>query len=78
VLDGTANPDGAGLLVRGQEYQPLFRQDFDPRVLGPLIRLARLADAVADDLQEHPDSGIRRSAAALAARAHPVLTAFND
>jgi hypothetical protein len=64
--------------VRGQEYQPLLREDFDPRVLDGLLRLARLAATVADGLRECPDGSVRRSAAVLAARAHPLLAAFDE
>jgi hypothetical protein len=78
VLHGTANPDGAGLLLRGQEYQPAPRGDFDPLVLDGLVRLARLAGTVADALRECPDASVRRSAAVLAARAHPIRAAFDD
>jgi hypothetical protein len=78
LLDGTANADGAGLLVRGQEYQPQLRQDFDPLVVGLLLRMARLAATAADALRDCPDPEVRRSAAVLAARAHPLRAAFND
>jgi hypothetical protein len=59
-------------LRRGLEYQPVTRADLEPRLVESLIRLARLADSVAESLREHPDSAVRRSAAILAARAHPV------
>ena len=78
VLEGTTNPDGAGLLLKGREYQPSFRADFDPLVLEGLLRLARLAGTVADALRDCPDPQVRRSAAVLAARAHPLLAAFDD
>ena len=78
MLDGTANPDGPGLLVRGDEYQPLLRQDLEPFVVGALIRMARLAGSAADALRDCPDPDVRRSAAILAARAHPVRVAFDD
>jgi hypothetical protein len=77
VLDGTANPDGPGLLVRGSEYQPLQAHEIDADVTGALIRLARLAGSLADALRECPDQAVRRSAAILAARAHPVRAAFD-
>jgi hypothetical protein len=78
VLDGSANPDGGpGLLVRGHEYEPLLRSDFDPFVLDALIRMARLAGSVADALRDCPDPAVRRSAAVLAARAHPLRAAFD-
>lgn len=38
-----------------------------------LVRLAQIADRAGETLREHPDSSVRRSAALLAARAHPVL-----
>ena len=48
ILEGTANPEGAGLLLRGREYQPSLVSDFDPLVLNGLMRMARLAGTVAD------------------------------
>jgi hypothetical protein len=77
VWEGTANFDGAGMLMRGREYQPVLREDLEARVVEPLIRLARLGDSVAAGLSECPDPAVRRSAAVLAARAHPVLVAFD-
>jgi hypothetical protein len=78
VLDGTANPDGPGLLVRGLEYQPLLRQDFDPNVIEPLLRLAHLAETVAEHVRDCPDPAVRRSVAVLSARAHPLVAAFDE
>jgi len=82
VLQGTANPEGPGLLVRGHEYAPLLRSDFDAEraalVVDALVRLARLAGATADALRECPDPAVRRSAAILAARAYPIRAAFDD
>jgi hypothetical protein len=78
VLHGTANPDGPGLLVRGQESQPLLRADLDSHTIDALMRLARLAGSVADALRDCPDPAVRRSAAILAARAHPLRAAFDD
>jgi hypothetical protein len=78
IVDGTANPEGAGLLLRGREYQPAQRGQFDPLVLDGLLRLARLAGTVADALRDYPDANVRRSAAILAARAHPLRAAFDD
>ena len=78
ILNGTANPNGPGLLLRGLEYQPVQRTDLDPLVVAALIRLARLAGTVADTLAERPDTRVRRSAALLAARAHPIRAAFDD
>jgi hypothetical protein len=43
-----------------------------------LVRLGRLAEDVADTLRDHPDPSVRRSAAVLAARAHPLLAAVDD
>jgi hypothetical protein len=45
----------------------------DPLVVSAVARLARLADSVSQALREHPDPEVRRSAALLAARAHPIL-----
>ncbi len=78
VLAGTANPDGPGLLERGYEYAPLSRQDLDAFVVAAVVRMARLAGSVAEALADCPDLLVRRSAAVLAARAHPVLVAFDD
>jgi hypothetical protein len=66
------------MLLRGLEYQPLRRGDVEPHLLEPLLRLARLAEACAETLRDHPDADVRRSAAVLAARAHPLRAAFND
>jgi len=74
----TANPDGPGLLERGSEYQPVLQTDLDARVVHALVRLARLADSVAEALRESPDPAVRRSAAVLAARAHPVRTGLDE
>lgn len=38
-----------------------------------VVRLAQLADRAGDTLREHPDPLVRRAAALLTARAHPVL-----
>jgi hypothetical protein len=77
LLEGAADPDGRGLLLRGLEYQPLARANVDPRLLEVLLRLARLAESAGRDLCQHPDSRVRRSAAVLAARAHPLRAAFD-
>lgn len=66
------------MLLRGDEYQPSFRPDFDPLVLDGLLRMARLAGTVADALRDCPNPHVRRSAAVLAARAHPLRAAFDD
>jgi hypothetical protein len=60
------------------ESQPLPYQELDALVVGALIRLARLAGSAADALRECPDPAVRRSAAILAARAHPIRAAFDD
>ena len=72
LLDATADPEGRGLLLRGDEFQPVTRADLDPRLVEPLLRLARLAERVAATMRDHPDPAVRRSAAVLAARAHPL------
>lgn len=38
-----------------------------------MVRLAEVADRAGETLREHPDPSVRRAAALLAARAHPVL-----
>jgi hypothetical protein len=77
LLDATADPDGRGLLLRGQEYQPVARRDLDPQIVEPLLRLARLADSLSVTFRHHPDPQVRRSAAVLAARAHPIRAALD-
>ena len=77
IWSATANPDGPGLLERGLEYEPRDAKAFEPVVVAGLVRLARLAETVGDTLREYPDADVRRSAAILAARAHPVLAAFD-
>ncbi len=77
LLDGTADPDGRGLLLRGREFQPVSRGQVDPHLLDSLLRLARLAETVAAVLRDHPAPAIRRSAAIVAARAHPLRAAFD-
>jgi hypothetical protein len=42
-----------------------------------VVRLARLAESVAEVLRECPEPDVRRSAAVLAARAHPVRAALD-
>jgi hypothetical protein len=73
----TANPDGPGLLERGREFQPTPVDAFDPLTTSAVVRLARLSARVADALRDCPDPDVRRSAAVLAARAHPILAAFD-
>jgi len=133
VLEATANPDGgAGLLLRGYEYEPILQSDLAPRsgrgqaggglqagrglhaakapragggplaasarqaagkrqpvggggaapgldpfVVEALLRMARLAGSVGDALRDCPDASVRRSAAILAARAHPLTAALD-
>jgi hypothetical protein len=77
LWDGTANPDGPGFLMRGQVFEPIFREDLDPRVVDAVVRLARLAGEVAETLRDCPGPIVRRSAAVLAARAHPIRVAFD-
>jgi hypothetical protein len=77
IWSGTANPDGRGLLEYGHEFEPTGADAFDPIVLESVLRLARLAESVAELLRDCPDAGVRRSVAVLAARAHPVRAAFD-
>jgi hypothetical protein len=65
------------LLERGREFEPTLASDFDPRVVDAVVRLARLAESVAELLRDCPDPSVRRSAAVLAARAHPVRAALD-
>jgi hypothetical protein len=77
LVDGTADPEGRGLQLRGLEPRPIARADLEPRVVEPVLRLARLADGLGATLRDHPDPDVRRSAAILAARAHPLLAALD-
>jgi hypothetical protein len=77
LWSATANPDGRGWLERGREYHATPLRAFDPTVVDAIGRLARLADSVSQTLREHPDVEVRRSAAILAARAHPILAALD-
>jgi hypothetical protein len=63
--------------LRGLEFQPLPRGQVDPHLLSSLLRLARLAETVGLALRDHPDDSVRRSAAIVAARAHPLRAAFD-
>jgi hypothetical protein len=76
-LESTADPQGRGLQLRGLEPLPVRRGDLEPVVVDGLLRLARLADAVGPTLRRHPDASVRRSAAVLAARAHPLLAGLD-
>jgi hypothetical protein len=78
LLSATANPDGRGLLLRGREPRPALWAEFDADVVDGLLRLARLAASVADSLRDHPRATVRRSAAVLAARAHPLRAGLDD
>jgi hypothetical protein len=64
------------LLEPGREYQPTSVGDFDPLLVRSLVRLTRLSDSVAEALRDCPDAEVRRAAAVLAARAHPLRVAF--
>ncbi len=77
LWSATANPEGRGWIERGHEYEPSRPESFDPAVVSAVARLARLADSISPSLREHPDAEIRRSAAVLAARAHPILAALD-
>ncbi|MBV9322709.1 MAG: hypothetical protein JO352_02850 [Chloroflexi bacterium] len=46
-------------------------------MLEAIGRLARLADSVSETLREHPEVEVRRSAAILAARAHPIVAVLD-
>jgi hypothetical protein len=76
IWGATANPDAPGLLERGREFESSGVEQFDPLVVDAIVRLARLSHAVAEGLRDHPDAEVRRSAAVLAARGHPVLAAL--
>ncbi len=78
ILDGSADADDRGLLLRGLELQPRPRTSFEPLLLNGLLRLARLAEELGPSLRDHPDAEVRRSAALLAARAHPLRVAMHD
>jgi hypothetical protein len=78
LLRATANPDGRGLLLRGREYHPVLAGALDARVVDAVLRLARLAERSAVALRDHPETRVRRAAAVLAARAHPLRAALDD
>jgi hypothetical protein len=65
------------LLEPGHEFEPSLAEDFDPFVVESLVRLTRLAESASELLRDCPDAQIRRSAAVLAARAHPVRAALD-
>lgn len=78
LLDGTADADGRGLAPRGEEMRPFRLADLPAGsaiavAASGLVRLARLQDEVGVLLRDHPDATIRRAAALLAVRAHPLL-----
>jgi hypothetical protein len=64
--------------MRGREFEPLGREAFEPRTLNLVLRLARLASTVADQVRDCPDPEVRRAAAVLAARAHPMRAGLDD
>jgi hypothetical protein len=65
------------VLEYGREYTPTRGTAFDQDVTRALVRLARLAEDVSRVLRDHPDPLVRRSAAVLAARAHPIRAALD-
>jgi hypothetical protein len=65
------------VLECGREFSPTRVDELDPAVVDALVRLARLAESVAELLRDSPDAGVRRSAAVLAARAHPLRAALD-
>jgi hypothetical protein len=64
--------------LRGHEFEPVGREAFNPLALMGVLRLARLASVAADALTDCPNAAVRRSAAVLAARAHPVRVGLDD
>jgi hypothetical protein len=66
------------MLERGREFQPTQANALDPVLLDGVVRLARLAETVSHTLRDCPDASVRLSAAVLAARAHPILAAFDS
>lgn len=66
------------MLERGREFTPMFRADLDAVVVDALVRLARLSDVIAGELRDCPEPAVRRAAAVLAARGHPILAGLGD
>jgi hypothetical protein len=78
MLAGVADPLDRGLLLWGRERTPLRlatldRDSAEGVAARGLVRLAHLAERVADELRSHPDADVRRSTAALGARAHVLI-----
>ena len=66
------------MLERGREFQRTLPGEFNTVAVAGMVRLARLAQQASTYLRDSPDADVRRSAALLAARAHPVLAAFDE
>jgi hypothetical protein len=78
LLVGFADPLERGLLVWGRETRPLTLRGLDPAsaegvAAYGLVRLAHLAERVADEVAAHPRADVRRAAAGLGARAHVLI-----
>lgn len=83
LWSGYADPARQAVLLRGEEHAPLRIEDVRAgTALGVavegVLRVARLAEAEGVRFQEHPDPLVRRAAATLAARAHPVRVGLGD
>lgn len=73
-----ADTGGRGLLLRGEEVTPIRVADLAEGsamqvAAAAMLRLGVVAQRAAELLRDHPDADVRRSAAVLAARAHPLV-----
>jgi hypothetical protein len=73
VMSSEGGVAGASLLAEPGVTSSLAADPSLMRLIEPLLRLARLADATGTRLIDHPDPCVRRSAAIVAARAYPLL-----
>lgn len=78
LFSAAGDTEPNGLVLPGSEFDRATVEDFDPVVLDAVSRLARLSASLSEPLGNHPDAQVRRSAAILAARAHPLLLGLDE